>query len=108
MTSTRGFTNNGYYVAPVGTNGLPLVNSLGNGNGKRNAERSKHVWNTNMSLLKTFPAGPTRLVFRVDAFNLFNQDDYGVPQNSMSSLSFGINGNNWGRRSLNMSVKVTF
>lgn len=104
----QGFTNNGYYVAPVGTNGLPLVNSLGNGNGKRNAERSKHVWNTNMSLLKTFPAGPTRLVFRVDAFNLFNQDDYGVPQNSMSSLSFGINGNNWGRRSLNMSVKVTF
>jgi hypothetical protein len=66
------------------------------------------VWNTNLSLAKGFPAGPTRLLFRVDAFNIFNQDDYGVPNNNMSSPSFGINGNNWGRRSLNMSVKVSF
>jgi hypothetical protein len=103
----QGFTNNGYSV-PLGTNGLPLANSLGNGTGKRNAERARHFWNTDLSLSKTFPAGPTRLFFRVDALNIFNQDDYGVPNNNMSSPSFGINGNNWGRRSLNMSVKVTF
>ena len=53
------FTNNGYYVAPLGTNNLPLANGLGNGNGKRNAERSAYFWNTNLTLLKTFPAGPT-------------------------------------------------
>jgi hypothetical protein len=103
----QGFTNNGYSV-PLGTNGLPLPNSLGNGNGKRNAERARHFWNTDLSLSKAFPAGPTRLLFRVDAFNIFNHDDYGAPNNNMSSPSFGINGNNWGRRSLNMSVKVTF
>ena len=28
----KNFTNNGYYVVPLGTNGLPLANSLGNGN----------------------------------------------------------------------------
>ena len=104
----QGFANNGYYIAPLGTNNLPLANSLGNGNGKRNAERSAHFWNTNLTLLKTFPAGPTRLVFRVDAFNIFNQDEYGVPNLNMSSPSFGQNTNNWGRRSLNMSFKVAF
>jgi hypothetical protein len=104
----QGFTNNGYYVVPLGTNNLPLANSLGNGNGKRNAERARHFWNTNLSLAKAFSAGPTRLFFRVDAFNVFNQDDYGVPNLNMSSPSFGINGNDWGRRSLNMSVKVSF
>jgi hypothetical protein len=103
-----GFRNNGYYVAPLGTNNLPLVNSLGNGNAGRNTERSASWWNTDFSLAKSFSPGPTRLFFRVDAINVFNQDQYGVPNNNMSSPSFGINGNNWGRRQLNLSLKVSF
>jgi hypothetical protein len=104
----RGFTNNGYYVVPLGINNLPLASSLGNGSGKRNAHRGRHFWNTDFSLFKRFQTGPTGLVFRVDAYNIFNQDDYGVPNNNMSSPSFGINSNDWGRRSLTASLKVTF
>ena len=90
------------------TNNLPLANSLGNGNAGRNTERSAAFWNTDLSVAKSFNPGPARLFFRIDAINLLNQDQYGVPQNSMTSPSFGINGNNWGRRQLNMSLKISF
>jgi hypothetical protein len=41
-------------------------------------------------------------------FNAFNQDNYGVPINSMNNLSFGQNVNNWGYRSATLSVKYEF
>jgi hypothetical protein len=111
----RNFVNNNYYVVPLGTNNLPLPNSLGNGNAPRNGERMAHVWNTDANVMKHFSIGGTRrLTFRVDALNTFNQDNFGGAQqttipttfNNMSSPSFGQNTNNWGRRSLQMSVSV--
>lgn len=103
----RSFKNNGYYVVPLGTNDLPLANSLGNGNAPRNSERTAGFWNTDFNIMKRFTlANTTRLTFRVDAFNLFNQDNYGLPVNNMSSPSFGDNTNNWGRRQLQMSLKL--
>lgn len=113
----RNFTNNGYYVVPLGTNGLPLPNGLGNGNAPRNTERMAASWNTDFAVFKRFTlAGTTRFTVRVDAFNALNQDNYaGAPNttipasfNQMSSPSFGQNNNNWGRRIIQLSGKFTF
>jgi hypothetical protein len=99
------FTNDGCYSVPLGTNNLPLANSLGNGSAPRNTERTASFWNTDMSLLKRIYLGQRQLVLRADAFNIFNQDTYGLPTNSMSSTSFGENGNDWGRRIVTLSAK---
>jgi hypothetical protein len=103
----RSFTNEGRYVAPLGTNNLPLQNALGNGNAPRNADRGAHFWNTDLSLSKRFGVGVLgNLLFRIDVFNLLNQDNYGNPNVNMSSTTFGTNGNNWGRRSAQISGKL--
>lgn len=114
----KNFTNNGYYVVPLGTNGLPLANSLGNGNAPRNSERYAPAWLTDLSLLKRVSFGARQVSFRVDAFNVFDQDNYGGARgtsiaaaptfNNMSSPSFGQNGLNWGRRSLQFGAKFSF
>ena len=105
----RSFTNNGYYTVPLGSNNLPLTNSLGNGNAPRNSERGAPFWNTDLSLMKRFDLpGALRFTVRADAFNLLNQDSYGAPVNNMNSTSFGQNTNNWGRRIVQLSGKFTF
>ena len=113
----RNFMNNGYYTVALGSNNLPLANSLGNGNAPRNSERMPGFWNTDLALLKHFQLpGTVRFTARVDAFNAFNQDNYGgapgttVPASfaTMSSPSFGQNNNNLGRRIVQLSGKFTF
>ena len=99
------FTNNGYVVAPLGTNNLPLANALGNGTLGRNTERSAAFWNTDLSLLKRIFIGQRQLILRADAFNAFNQDAYGIPVTNMSNTAFGTNTNNWGRRVITLSAK---
>ena len=102
----RGFTNGGCYSTPLGTNNLPLANALGNGSAGRNTERGAAFWNTDLSIMKRFfLLGDRQLVVRADAFNAFNQDSYGLPNSNMSSASFGLNSNNWGRRIVTLSAK---
>jgi Carboxypeptidase regulatory-like domain/TonB dependent receptor len=104
------FTNNGYYTVPLGSNNLPLANSLGDGNAPRNSERGANWWNTDLALMKRFDLpGTVRFTVRVDAFNLFNQDNYGAPVNNMTNTSFGLNNtNNFGRRIIQLGGKFTF
>jgi hypothetical protein len=105
----RGFVNNGYYTVPLGSNGLPLANSLGDGNAPRNSERGAPFWTTDLSLMKRFNLpGRVRFQVRIDALNALNQDNYGIPNVNMSSPSFGLNTNNWGRRTLQLGGKFTF
>ena len=113
----RNFTNNGYYTVPRGATGLPLANSLGNGNAPRNGERMPGYWNTDLGLMKRFDLpGVVRFIARVDAFNVLNQDNYGgapgttvpVSFTQMNSPAFGQNNNNWGRRIIQLSGKFTF
>ena len=102
------FTNNGCYTVPLGTNNLPLANTLGNGSAPpQHRARRASFWNTDLSLLKRFyMSGDSQLILRADAFNAFNQDTYGLPvTNLMSSTSFGQNSNNWGRRIVTLSAK---
>ena len=108
-------------MTPLGSNGLPLPNTQAGdgGNAPRNSERYKHFWVTDMSLIKRVYLGAQQqVILRVDAFNVFNQDNYGgarnteIPTaptfNNMNSDSFGQNGLNWGRRSFQFSAKFTF
>ncbi len=104
----KGFTNNNYYTVPRTASGAVLPFSLGNGNGLKTAHRAASWATTDLSLAKNFPIKKTRLNVRIDAFNVFDQDNYGVPVTSMSSADFGKNLNNWGNRSLTLSAKLSF
>jgi hypothetical protein len=104
----RTFTNNGYYVTPLGTNNLPLAYAQGDGNSPRNSQRGPGFWNTNLSLSKRFDIGERALFLRIDGINVFNQDDCGNPVVSMASPSFGQNTNNWGRRIFVLGAKFAW
>jgi carboxypeptidase family protein len=101
----KGFTNNGLYTTPLGTNNLPLAFAQGNGNAPRNSERGKGFGLSDLTLLKRFYIGPRQLHVRADVLNALNQDRYDVPNNIMSSPSFGQNEQNWGRRQVLLSAK---
>jgi hypothetical protein len=108
----RTFTAPGRYIVPRGTNGLPLANSLGNGNLGRNTLRGPGFFNTDLSVQKKFFVGrgenPDQLIFRADFLNAFNQDFYGNPVNSLNSTDFGRNLNNFGNRSITLGLKYKF
>ena len=103
----------GAFFVPLGTNGLPLANSLGNGNLGKNTFRAPGFWNSDISILKKFelPWGGEnkhRFQIRADFLNAFNQDNYGRPVNSLNSVDFGKNLNNWGNRTITLSAKYVF
>jgi outer membrane receptor protein involved in Fe transport len=104
----KGFTNNGFYTVPRTAAGAVLPFSLGNGNAEKTPHRAARSVNTDLSLAKNFSIKRTRLNVRIDAFNVFDQDNYGVPVTNMSSADFGKNLNNWGNRSLTLSGKLSF
>jgi hypothetical protein len=105
----RSFTTEGMFFVPRGTNGAPLAFSLGNGNLGRNTLRAPAVFNWDFSVARAFRLFRSHtFTLRADVFNAFNQDNYGIPVNAMNDLSFGQNVNNWGNRSMTVSVKYAF
>jgi hypothetical protein len=108
----RTFTAPGRFIVPRGANGLPLANSLGNGNLGRNTLRGPGFYNTDLSVQKKFYIGrgedPDQLILRADFLNAFNQDNYGIPVNSLNSVDFGRNLNNFGNRSITLGLKYKF
>lgn len=102
----KSFTTSGLFYVPLAANGTPLANSLGNGTLGRNTLRAAAVYNWDLSVARRFRLFATHAVtVRADVFNVFNQDNYGVPVNAMNNLSFGQNINNWGNRSATLSAK---
>jgi hypothetical protein len=60
------------------------------GNLPRNFVRGPGMWQTDVGLQKqTALTERMQLLFRVEAFNLFNRAQYGLPQNDISSPTFG-------------------
>lgn len=109
----RTFTNplltGRYFIPVVGANGLPIANSLGNGNLGRNTLRGQGFSNWDMGLIKRVKIVEDKEIsLRVDAFNIFNQRYFGNPINSMSNPQFGSNLNNGGNRTLTLGAKVSF
>lgn len=103
----------GRFTVPLGTNNLPLANSLGNGNLGKNTFRAPGFWNTSLSFAKriVLPWGGEdkhSFIVRADLSNAFNQDNYGIPVNNMNSADFGKNINNWGNRIIILSGKYSF
>ena len=100
---------NGRFLVPLGANGLPLQNGLGNGNLGKNTLRAPSFWNIDLSLQKRVRIlEGHNLVLRADLFSAFNQDNYGIPVNNLASPLFGQNINNWGNRNLTLGIKYTF
>lgn len=92
-TFTIPINGTGIVTAPLGTNGLPLANSMsGGGNLGRNTFRGPGYNYWNFSLSKTFSI-TERINFqlRSDFINLWNHNNFRNPENRMSSPSFGAN-----------------
>jgi outer membrane receptor protein involved in Fe transport len=109
----RTFTNDrltGRYVVPVvNASGLPIANSLGNGNLGKNTLRGQGFSDWSMSLMKRIRlTEDMNISLRVDALNVFNQKYFGNPVSNMNSPDFGRNLNNGGNRSLTLGAKFTF
>lgn len=97
----RSFTNprdTGRFFVPVLTaGGLPIANSVGNGNAGKNTLRGQGFTNWNMSLLKRVKLTESKIItLRADALNVFNQRYFGNPNSNMNSPDFGRNLNNGG------------
>jgi outer membrane receptor protein involved in Fe transport len=105
----RTFTTSNMFLAPRGSNGLPLAFSLGNGDLGRNTLRAASWFNWDLSLAKRFRLFSSHsVVIRGDFLNAFNQDNYGIPVNSLNNASFGQNIQNWGNRTVTLSAKYSF
>lgn len=67
-------------LAPVGQDGqVP-----------RNTFRAGNLWLTNAAVVKTIAFSEhTRLIFRAEAFNLFNRANFGIPVRFLESPGFG-------------------
>jgi hypothetical protein len=105
----RTFTTSNMFLAPRGSNGLPLAFSLGNGDLGRNTLRAAAWFNWDLSVAKRFRLfNAHSLLIRGDFLNAFNQDNYGIPVNSLNNPSFGQNTQNWGNRTITLSAKYAF
>jgi outer membrane receptor protein involved in Fe transport len=105
----RTFTTSNLFFTPRGTNGLPLAFALGNGNLGRNTLRAPAFYNWDLSVSKRVRLfGTHAFLLRADFLNAFNQDNYGIPVNSLNNVAFGTNTNNWGNRSVTLNAKYTF
>ncbi len=106
----RSFTTSGTpFFVPLGSNGLPLNFSLGNGSLGRNTYRAPGFYNTDLSVSKRIKVDEVRqFIIRADFLNAFNQDNYGIPVNSLNSADFGRNLNNFGNRSITLAAKFRF
>jgi hypothetical protein len=66
------------------------VTGSGYGNAPRNIARGPSLWQTDLGLAKRIPLNQrAQLLFRSEAFNLFNRAQYGQPQADWSTSSFG-------------------
>jgi hypothetical protein len=84
----------------------PLVYQFGSE--PRNDVIGPKFTQTSMSLFKTFPFGEKRsMIFRLDAFDPFNESWLTNPTVTLSSPSFGVAGIG-GARILQVSVKAAF
>jgi hypothetical protein len=83
----------GIVVAQLGSNGLPLANSMpGGGNLGRNTFRGPSLENWNFSVMKKISINEDwQVQLRSDFFNVWNHNNFSNPVANMSSPAFGSN-----------------
>jgi TonB dependent receptor-like, beta-barrel len=64
------------------------VGREGFGNSGRNLFRRPPVWNTDLSLFKSFRIGQVRPEIRIEAFNVFNHPNWGAPVTTFTANNF--------------------
>ena len=89
---------------------IPTDRSQPFGNAPRNAARSPAFFQFDLGLHKTFGLWreQTRLELRVEAFNLFNQTNFGSPNGNRSASAFGSISSTFPARQLQLGVKLHF
>jgi hypothetical protein len=101
------------FALPVNAAGVGHFGNLG-----RNAIIGPGFGNTDLSVIKNLAlVGGARVQFRVEAFNIFNQDNFGLPGRiaSVGSTSFGVitqtrfpTGDSGSARQVQLALKVLF
>jgi hypothetical protein len=100
-----GYFNQAAYVSP-------LVAAYGTfGNSGRNSLTGPSYFDTDMSLVKNFsllPRDKSKLQFRADFFNLFNNVNFNTPTTSSSSSVFGRITSAQNARQIQLALRVSF
>ena len=69
---------------------LPTDPSQPFGNAPRNNVRGPNFWQVDFAASKNFAVGDrAKVQFRLEAFNLFNRDNFTAPNGNRSSAAFG-------------------
>jgi hypothetical protein len=86
---------------------LPTDPSQPFGNAARNTVRGPNFWQLDFAATKNFVVGPrARVQFRLEAFNLFNRDNFTAPSGNRSSPAFGTITSTFDARQMQLGVKV--
>jgi hypothetical protein len=112
-TGAGSCTSSSVFALPVSSSGVFHFGNLG-----RNAVYGPGFSNTDISLIKNLAlAGSSRLQFRVEAFNIFNQANLGSPGRiaTVGSTSFGVitntrfpTGDTGSARQVQLAIKALF
>ena len=112
-TGAGACTSSSVFALPVSANGVFHFGNLG-----RNAFYGPGFSNTDLSIVKNLAlTGAARLQFRIEAFNVFNQANLGLPGRiaSVGSTSFGLTtntrfptGDSGSARQVQLVVKALF
>jgi hypothetical protein len=80
------------------------------GNAGRNILRGPHMFNTDMSLFKSFQLKERmRFTFRAEAFNIWNNPEFSNPNANIESATFGnITSTSTGSRVMQLGGKLSF
>jgi len=83
------------------------------GNEYRGQFRGAGYWNLDLSILKDmklpwFTTEGSTLQFRLEAFNLFNHTNYGLPNRSLSYSTMGYTFNAFPNRQIQLGIKFIF
>ena len=99
----------GNYLNPA-TVEIPTDRSQPFGNAARNVVRARPFYQLDLGLHKAFGLGreQTRLEARIEAFNLFNQTNFGSPNGNRSASAFGTITSTYAARQIQLGVKVYF
>jgi hypothetical protein len=86
---------------------LPTDPSQPFGNAPRNNVRGPNFWQMDVAATKNVAIGDrTKLQFRVEAFNLFNHDNFTAPNGNRSSAAFGTITSTYDARQVQLGLKV--
>jgi hypothetical protein len=99
-------TVNNYYISTS----LTTPTTYPWGNVTRNSERSDAFYQADLGLHKAFPLwnDSSKFDFRAEAFNVLNKVNYGAPNSTFGSSSFGQITTNGPARQLQLAAKIIF